>query len=536
MNWVLAFNLDFIDPKPMSKDEAEKEVQSLASKASRQFTKGKTAYKDLNDALSSSYDEAVAALMDPMTQSAEAKRIVFTIISDEAAVFGSSVPQDQIANIKKAVVNKVKADYSLPVYKFLDGDDKDATEVRINEIIEIGIQEAGSHVAGEDEKDGYPASEAQAKYNAFQEAFASLDNEYSQINKSLSKLGMENLYALIGNGDETAAKTLPYATLQMQLQNLKGEFESGAEIENVKHLASNVFSSEANRAQYDGYLDLVAKEDILKDLEARSSNGAINPKLFMEAAMQFNRLFGDSREALLLLYGFSDSKGLETGTNFAMMESVFGMMNADAASEQPRADYAAQQYNPAASAQEKYQPQENYHPQEGYQQTNTPQAQNAYQQPDTAEARRVFEQGMEGFASDDCDGVFPRPDEWRSKNPQDYSIEDFYNIYRDLSDWNTTRKAAKQYKQETKQVAGKGKSKTTAGVLAILLGGVGAQKFYLGHPKEGAITILISVLGAGVLIGPLVMQVIGLVEGIKYLTKSPEDFRQTYELEGKKWF
>lgn len=44
MNWILAFNLDFVNPKPMSKDEAEKAVQELTSKVSRQFTKGKMAY------------------------------------------------------------------------------------------------------------------------------------------------------------------------------------------------------------------------------------------------------------------------------------------------------------------------------------------------------------------------------------------------------------------------------------------------------------------------------------------------------------
>ena len=124
MNWILAFNIDFTDPKPMSQNEAEKTVQELASKVSRQFTKGKMAYSELNDALSASYSDAVATLMEPLSQSEEAKRIVYDIIAGEVAIFGNSVPQDQIVNIKKAVINKVKSDYALPVYKFLDGSDR----------------------------------------------------------------------------------------------------------------------------------------------------------------------------------------------------------------------------------------------------------------------------------------------------------------------------------------------------------------------------------------------------------------------------
>ncbi len=507
MNWILAFNVDFIEPEPMSKDEAENAVQSLASKASRQFTKGKTAYKELNDALSASYDEAVSVLMDPASQSTEAQQIVFSIISDEASVFGSSVPQDQIANIKKAVINKVKSDYSLPVYKLLDGEDKDATEARIDKIIVMGIEAAGSHVAGEDEVGGYSTTEAKDKYDALQEAFTSLDKEYSQVNKSLSKLGMANLYALIGNGDEVSARALPYATLQIQLQNMKGEFESGAEIENIKHLASDVFASDMNRAQYDSYLDLSAKEDILKKLEARSSNGAINPKLFMEATMQFNALYGDAYEALMLLYGFADSKELDTGTDFAMMESVLAMMNNDAAHESPVQAYGGQ--GATATPQETYQPQASPYDQGS---------------------------GTSDYAYSSSDSPYQQSDAWRHKSPEDYTAEDFYNAYQAAKDWNDARKEAKSQRKENAQAAGKGKSKTVAGVLAIFLGSIGAQKFYLGHAKEGVITILITVFGAAVFVGPLVTGTIGLVEGIKYLVKSPEDFRQTYELEGKKWF
>lgn len=70
--------------------------------------------------------------------------------------------------------------------------------------------------------------------------------------------------------------------------------------------------------------------------------------------------------------------------------------------------------------------------------------------------------------------------------------------------------------------------KVTAGILGILLGGLGIHKFYLGYTKEGIIQIILSFFCIG--------GIIGLIEGIIYLTKSDEEFVQTY-IQGKKgWF
>jgi TM2 domain-containing membrane protein YozV len=72
--------------------------------------------------------------------------------------------------------------------------------------------------------------------------------------------------------------------------------------------------------------------------------------------------------------------------------------------------------------------------------------------------------------------------------------------------------------------------KLVAGILGILLGGLGIHKFYLGYTKEGIIHIVITVFTCGF------GSILGLVEGIIYLTKSDEDFVKTY-IEGKKgWF
>ena len=81
------------------------------------------------------------------------------------------------------------------------------------------------------------------------------------------------------------------------------------------------------------------------------------------------------------------------------------------------------------------------------------------------------------------------------------------------------------------------KSKIVAGLLGILLGGVGVHKFYIGYTKQGIITAVIWVFG-WILIGlpSLVMGVIGIIEGIIYLTKSDDEFQEIYLNNNKEWF
>ncbi len=72
--------------------------------------------------------------------------------------------------------------------------------------------------------------------------------------------------------------------------------------------------------------------------------------------------------------------------------------------------------------------------------------------------------------------------------------------------------------------------KLTAGICGILLGAWGVHKFILGYNKEGIIQIVITLVTCG--IGGIV----GLIEGIIYLTKSDEDFYNTYIANQKPWF
>lgn len=86
--------------------------------------------------------------------------------------------------------------------------------------------------------------------------------------------------------------------------------------------------------------------------------------------------------------------------------------------------------------------------------------------------------------------------------------------------------AAPAYTKEQKE------KKMIAGliaVLGILYGGWGIHKFYLGYTKEGVIQLLLCfACGIGT--------IIGVIEGIIYLTKSDDEFVATYIVGQKGWF
>ena len=85
--------------------------------------------------------------------------------------------------------------------------------------------------------------------------------------------------------------------------------------------------------------------------------------------------------------------------------------------------------------------------------------------------------------------------------------------------WNTS----KPVHEDNKKIA--------AGLLAILLAPFGIHKFLLGYTKEGIIWLVISLCTCGT-----VTSLLGLIEGIVYLTKSDEEFYQTYQVNKKAWF
>jgi TM2 domain-containing membrane protein YozV len=76
--------------------------------------------------------------------------------------------------------------------------------------------------------------------------------------------------------------------------------------------------------------------------------------------------------------------------------------------------------------------------------------------------------------------------------------------------------------------------KVAAGICGILIGSLGIHKFVLGYTTEGAIMLAVSVLTC--FIASPIMGIIGLIEGITYLTKSDREFVDTYVNSKKGWF
>src|SRR5437764_13633534 len=68
--------------------------------------------------------------------------------------------------------------------------------------------------------------------------------------------------------------------------------------------------------------------------------------------------------------------------------------------------------------------------------------------------------------------------------------------------------------------------KIVAGILGIVVGGLGIHKFILGYQKEGMTMLLVSVLSCFTL--SACMHVIGMIEGIMYLTRSDRELVRTY--------
>lgn len=98
----------------------------------------------------------------------------------------------------------------------------------------------------------------------------------------------------------------------------------------------------------------------------------------------------------------------------------------------------------------------------------------------------------------------------------------------------TTQSQPVEYVNQYQQPVEYEKSKIAAGLFAILLGTLGIHKFYLGYTTQGVIMLLVSLLTFG--IGAFVMAIIGLVEGIIYLTKSDSEFNRIYVENQKTWF
>jgi predicted Zn finger-like uncharacterized protein len=114
--------------------------------------------------------------------------------------------------------------------------------------------------------------------------------------------------------------------------------------------------------------------------------------------------------------------------------------------------------------------------------------------------------------------------EARKRSRQDDYDDDYDDEEEDRPRKKKRRGASRQALQDAAS------KKLTAGICGILLGGFGVHKFILGFPVAGVIMIVLTFVTCGM------AGFIGLIEGIIYLTKSDEDFYQTYIVGKKEWF
>ncbi|KJD33857.1 hypothetical protein PK35_03680 [Tamlana nanhaiensis] len=93
----------------------------------------------------------------------------------------------------------------------------------------------------------------------------------------------------------------------------------------------------------------------------------------------------------------------------------------------------------------------------------------------------------------------------------------------------TATEFANNAKETFNEVTGENK-KVLAGVLAIVIGSLGIHKFILGYNKEGIIQIVLTFVTCGL------AGIVPFIEGIIYLTKSDDEFYNTYQVGKKGWF
>ena len=105
------------------------------------------------------------------------------------------------------------------------------------------------------------------------------------------------------------------------------------------------------------------------------------------------------------------------------------------------------------------------------------------------------------------------------------------------------KSTASEFKEGWNEATKSGENKKlVAGLLGIFLGAFGVHKFILGYQKEGFILLggtLLGIVTSCIVIGVFIYMAtggIGLIEGIIYLTKSDEEFYQTYQANKKPWF
>lgn len=153
----------------------------------------------------------------------------------------------------------------------------------------------------------------------------------------------------------------------------------------------------------------------------------------------------------------------------------------------------------------------------------------------------------EGFSGQTAQGQYAQPAGQQIPVGQ----QDSYQApYQQAGEYSYQQPGADPYQQDSYQYSQQppvqphyappvaSRDHVAAGLLAIFLGFLGIHKFYLGYNTQGFIMLSIALIG-GLLSFGLVMGVvwiIGVVEGIVYLTKSQSEFERLYIYNKREWF
>ena len=73
-------------------------------------------------------------------------------------------------------------------------------------------------------------------------------------------------------------------------------------------------------------------------------------------------------------------------------------------------------------------------------------------------------------------------------------------------------------------------------IIAVLLGFIGAHKFYLGYKSQGTLMFLAGTVGLFLIFPPFISFVIAIAEAFIYLRKTDQEFYDTYIAKERGWF
>ena len=108
-----------------------------------------------------------------------------------------------------------------------------------------------------------------------------------------------------------------------------------------------------------------------------------------------------------------------------------------------------------------------------------------------------------------------------------------------MNTWRRSTERLRRYSHRREIVTRSPRStRLTAGTLALILGGLGVHKFYLGYYLQGVILLVCTLIGSRFpwYLGTLAAGLVGMVEGAIYFAKSDEQFIARY-IEGRRaWF